>query len=440
MSKLLDMAKDAVALAHKHGASEAAAGAYRTREVELEFRDGKVEKTSEATSRGVSLSLYVDGRYSAVQSSDLRPEALDAFVMDAVAMARTLAKDPYRSLPDPKLYAGRSTADLGLFDPRYESVTPDARVRVAKEMEEAARSVKGKESIISITSGVSDALNEHARFASNGFEGESQKTMFWRWADVSVRDPDGRRPSDGWSVSSRVLAELPSAAEVGRRAAERTIASIGAKKTESAVLKLVVESRAAGRLLGGLTGALGARALQQKQSFLEAKLGTAVAAKLLTITDDPLLVRGHGSRHWDGEGIAAKRFAVIDKGVLRAYYIDDYYGRKLKMAPTTAAASNLTFALGNKDLEGLLGGIHDGILVTSFLGGNSNMTTGDFSQGIQGFRIRKGKRAEPVSEMNMAGNHKELWMKLSAVGNDPWPYGAVRVPSLLFDGVQIAGT
>lgn len=439
MTKLLDVAKDAVALALKKGAEGAVARAYRSRDVDLTWRDGRVEKTSEATTRGVSMALYVDGRYSAVSTSDLRPEGLSSFLDDTIAMARSLAKDPHRSLPDPKLYAGRSTADLQLLDPRHEAVTPDVRRRLAKDLEDAARAVKGSEAIVSVTTSTSDAHSESARFSSNGFEGQMEQTSFWISADVSVKDPDGRKPEAWWSAGARAFGDLMSPAEVGRLAGERAIERIGSKKTESVVLPLVIENRAAGRLVSALVGALSGRALQQKQSFLEGKLGAEIASKLLSITDDPLLPKGFGSRYYDSEGIAAKRMTVVENGVLRAYYIDDYYGRKLKVAPTTGSSSNLVFALGKKDLSSILADVKEGVLVTGFLGGNSNATTGDYSLGIQGHRIRGGKRAEPVSETNIAGNQKELWKKLVAVGNDPWSHSSTRTPTLVFEGVQLAG-
>jgi PmbA protein len=439
MSALLDICKDAVALAKKKGCSDAIASTHRTREVDLTWRDGRVEKTSEATTRSLSMALYVDGRYSAVSTSDLRPEAVSAFLDDAIAMARTLSPDPFRALPDPKLYAGRSTADLQLADPKYAGVGPEARLRVVKELEDAARAVKGAAEIISVTTSTGDTQAERARFSSNGFEGEIRSTSFWTSADVTVKDPDGRKPEDWWSASARHLGDLPSPGEVGRIAAERALGAIGSKKAESAVLPLVIENRAAGKLWGALIGPLSGRSLQQKQSFLEGKLGTEIGNKLVTVIDDPLIPRGLASRLWDADGIAARRMPVIEHGVLKAYFVDDYYGRKLKMAPTTASSSNLVFAPGKRDLAGLLADVKEGVLVTAFLGGNSNGTTGDYSFGIQGYRIRGGKRAEPVSETNIAGNQKELWKKLVALGSDAWPYGSVRTPSLVFEGVTIAG-
>ncbi|MEY2667951.1 MAG: hypothetical protein RJA59_589, partial [Pseudomonadota bacterium] len=154
---------------------------------------------------------------------------------------------------------------------------------------------------------------------------------------------------------------------------------------------------------------------------------------------DPLVVRGLGSRLWDGEGIAARSFPVFEGGVLRSYYVDTYYGRKLGMAPTTARVSNLAWRPGTHRREELLAAMGDGLLVTGFLGGNSNPTTGDFSLGVQGFRVAGGRLAGPVGEMNASGNLRDLWNRLTAVGDDPYPYSSMRTPSLLFEGIQIAG-
>jgi PmbA protein len=150
-------------------------------------------------------------------------------------------------------------------------------------------------------------------------------------------------------------------------------------------------------------------------------------------------VRGLGSRLYDREGIAARRLVLFEAGVLRNYYVDTYYGKKLGMSPTTRGMSNLAWKLGDRAQASLLTQVKEGILVSGFLGGNSNGTTGDFSLGAQGFRVRGGQIAEPVSEMNVSGNHLELWRRLVAVGNDPYPWSAMRTPTLVFEGVQFAG-
>jgi PmbA protein len=437
--ELLEAARAAVHLALRHGAQDAAAAASRARHVELSWRDGRVETASEATTRGLGVDLYVDGRYASVSTSDLRPEALERLVVDGVALTRALAEDPFRKLPDPALYAGRAELDLELFDPEYDRLDATARRTAAAAIEDAARSVPGRERILSVSASVGDTSAERVFVTSNGFEGARRGTDHGMSAQVSVADPDGRRPEDWDAATARFLGDLPLPADIGRGAAERALARVGSEKGESAVTPVVVDARAAGRLVGALFGALSGSSLQQKRSFLEGRLGERVGSELLDVTDDPLVVRGLGSRLWDGEGIAARSFPVLEKGLLRSYYVDTYYGRKLGMAPTTSRISNLAWRPGPDGRDGLLAGMGEGLLVTGFLGGNSNSTTGDFSLGVQGFRVRGGELAGPVGEMNVSGNHRDLWSRLAGVGNDPYRYSSMRTPSLLFTGIQIAG-
>ena len=180
--------------------------------------------------------------------------------------------------------------------------------------------------------------------------------------------------------------------------------------------------------------------MQQKRSFLEGKVGQAVGSPELTLTDDPLVAKGFGSRLFDGEGIAARPLPDLREGRAAQLLHRHLLREEAPGGPHhRAASSNLLLALGEKDQAGLVAGIKDGILVTGFLGGNSNATTGDFSLGVQGFRIRGGQLAEPVSELNISGNHLDFWKRLVAVGNDPWPYSTLRTPTLVFEGVQFAG-
>ncbi len=440
MTDLLDVTRRAAALALRKGAKEVAAGAYRARHVEVAWRDGKLEKVTEATTRGLGLDLYVDGRYASVSTSDLREGALERFVEDAVALARTLTPDPYRRLPDPELYRGRPEVDLELEDPTHGALDAAERRRLAASLEAAARGVPGAERILSVTASASDSLAESVLVQTNGFEGTKRGTDFWISAEVTVKDPDGRRPEEYAASGGRFRAALEAPEVVGRRAAERALSRIGSAKGESALVTMAVENRTSGRLLAALVGPLAAAAVQQKRSFLEGRIGEPIGSPLLDVSDDPLVPRGLGSRLYDSEGISARPFPLFEKGALRNYFVDTYYGRKLGLAPTTARSSNLAWKLGAMPREGLLARMGDGILVSGFLGGNSNGTTGDFSLGVRGFRVRGGRVAEPVGEMNVSGNHLELWRRLVAVGNDPYPYSAMRTPTLIFEGVQLAGT
>lgn len=436
---MLAIAQSCIQIAKSSGAKDASARAYRVRDVSLSYRDGKVESISESTTRGVNLQLYVDGRFSTVSTSDLRPEALKTFIGDNIAIAKAIAPDPFRALPDSGLYKGQANVDLQLEDPKYADVTADDGRKVAKAVYDAARGVKGNESILSVTSSFSSNLVENWMVTSNGFSGANRGTSFFLSANVSAKDADGRRPEEYDYAGSRFWSAVGDPSALGRRAALRTLDRLNAKKGGTAEMTVLVDNRAAGRLVGMLGAALNAGNLQQKRSFFEGKLGQQVASPLLSVTDDPLVPKGFGSRRFDNEGLAAKPRAVFENGVLKSFYVDTYYGRKLKMDPTSGGMSNLAWRTGSKSQKELFADAKDALLITSFIGGNSNSGTGDFSLGVVGFRIRNGVRAEPLSEMNLSGNHLEFWKKLVAVGNDPFPYSAMRTPTLVFENVSVAG-
>jgi PmbA protein len=202
---------------------------------------------------------------------------------------------------------------------------------------------------------------------------------------------------------------------------------------------MVLHPRAAGSIVGRLLGPLTGGSLQQGRSFWANLVDKEVVSPLLTIVDNPLLVRGLSSRPFDGEGISAKELPIIEKGVLKNYYIDTYYGKKLGLAPTTGSPSNRVLGLGEKDLDGLISDLPEGILITSWLGGNSDGATGDFSLGVRGHLIEDGQIGAPVSEMNVTGNLLTLFQALVAVGNDPWKYSPLKAPTLVFEDVNFSG-
>lgn len=436
---MLDIASRCVEIAKKKGASDASAVVGRQRQVELAWREGKADRISEATTRRVSLQLFVDGRYASVSTSDLRPDALPQFIEDSIALARALEKDPHRRLPEPELYKGQASIDLAIEDPAYEEFTPEKRRALASEMEKAAKASPGHERLLTVETSVSDTLNEFWAVTSNGFTGKRRDTVFFVSTSVSVKDDDGRRPEDFAYAGSRFHSKLPSAAGIGRDAVARALARLGSKKIESAEMPMVLDARTAGRMASYLVSALYASSLQQKRSYFDGKLGKKVASDALTIVDDPHILSAFGSRLFDNEGIAANKRVIFEKGTLRNYYIDNYYGRKLALKPNGGSVSNLDWSSSGKSQQELIAQVKNGILVTSFLGGNSNSLTGDFSLGVAGFRIVNGRQAEPVSEMNISGNHTELWKKLVEVGNDPFPYSSFRTPTLVFDAVSFAG-
>lgn len=433
---LLARAQEAVQMALGAGASGAWATASRSRSTELTLRDGKVEKLQEATSRSLSVEIYAEGRYSSHTTTDLTPDRLAAFVKDAVALTKALPTDPFREIPDPALFAGRSAADLQLVDSRMGAIAPAQREQWALAMDAEGRK-DGR--VVSVTSYVSDDHGEGAAASSNGFSGTWEGTSAWLSCDVTVRDEGDKRPEGSFWIGGRTMDALGDASAIGKKALERALVRLGAKKGPTVKTVMVVDPMAAGNLISRLLAPANASAIAQGRSFWGDKVGQKLLSDKLTVVDDPLLPRGLASRHFDGEGIAAKAMPVIEGGVLKNLYVDTYYGKKAKLAPTTGSPSNRVVALGTGSLDQLLKEAGKAVYVTSWLGGNADATTLDFSFGLRGHQVENGQPGAPVGEMNVTGNLAQLFASLKAVGNDPWMYSATRVPTLVFDGVQFSG-
>ena len=254
-----------------------------------------------------------------------------------------------------------------------------------------------------------------------------------------MKDPAGGRPSDwNWrTVTHRKdMGELQ---ELGQGAVERALAKVGQGKMASGRYAMLIENRAASRLLGSYYRAMTGQALQRKSTFLDGMLGEKVGSKHFNWIDDPFIEGSSGSRLFDGEGMATKKRVMIDEGVLKEYFIDNYHANKLGVEPTTGGTTNMIITPGTRSLDDMRADMEQGILVTGFIGGNSNSTTGDYSFGIMGAYVEDGKIVRPVNEMNISGNLKELFHKLVETGNDPYVYSSWRRPSLRFDEIEFSG-
>lgn len=436
LDELKALAEQAVSMAKEAGASDAWSNVSRSRSVDLSYRDGKLEKTQEATSRGLELRVYADGRYSTHSTSDLRPDRLKSFVADAVGLTRALQPDPFRFIPDPALFAGRSAANLETVDSSLAALTAEDRLAICRDLDESTRA---SDRVISATSWVSDGQAASASASSNGFSGTQEQTWLWYGSDVSVRDEGDKRPEEGHYVGAHHRAGLPSAAEVGKISLERALSRLGSAKGPTLRGAMVVDARASARLISSALGPATARSIQQGRSFWRDQLGKQLFGAALTVTDEPLLPKGMASRAYDDEGIALKTMPLIEAGVAKNLYIDTYYGKKAGLTPTTGTATNRVVKPGAESLDALLARAGSGVYVTSWLGGNADSTTGDFSFGLRGFRIQGGKIGAPVGEMNVTGNLSTILKQLVALGNDPFPYSSTLCPSLLFDGVQFSG-
>ncbi|HEY8429890.1 MAG TPA: TldD/PmbA family protein [Sandaracinaceae bacterium] len=436
LAELVERASRALELARRAGASDAWASAARSRSVDVQVRDGQVEKLEESTSRSLSLRLYVDGRYGTFDTSDLREEQLAAFVREAVRMTRALEPDPYRVIPDPALFANRPTDDLDLVDRRVLALDPETRIAWCMEMYERACR---HERLVSATVSASDSHSLVATVSTNGFSGSHERTWIARSGEVTLRDEGDARPAGSHYTGARHLADLPEPRAVGDEALAQAVRRLGAVQGPTRRGIVVVEPRAAGRLVGALVGPANARAFSQERSFWRGRVGERLLSERLRITDDPLVPRGPGSRYYDGEGISARRHPIVADGALRTLYVDTYYGRKIGLPPTTGSSSNLVVEPGARPLAAIVADVREGVLVTGWIGGNSDATTGDFSLGLRGHLIEGGRVGAPVQEMNLTGNLLTLFANLAEVGNDPWIWSSTRAPTLVFEDAQLSG-
>ncbi len=434
--ELFDRAAAAIDMAVAAGATGARASASRSRSIETQFRDGAIEKAQESISRSIALRVWIGHRSSAHSTNDLRDAELRAFVAEAVAITKALEEDPFQDLPDPTLYAGRSELDLELTDATAMLLTSDDRESWSRTAWEAARA---DDRVISATTFVTQGEDRGVLVASNGLAGRWEGTGVWGGAEVTVRDDSDARPEASFAGGGSHRIVLPDPSFAGSEALRKAKERLGAKKGPSTRTTMVVDARVAAQIVRRLLGPANAAAISQNRSVFADKVGIKLFSEVLTLTDDPWVKRGDGSRSFDGEGLASKPMTVVQRGVLKNLYVDTYYGKKTGLAPTSGGSSNLVAELGTRDRDALVAAAGQGILVTGWLGGNANATTGDFSLGVRGNLIENGALGAPVGEMNCTGNLIDLFAHLVELGNDPWRYGSARMPTLVFEDVQFSG-
>lgn len=430
-----DLADLVIEHALKSGAQQVSVNIYENRSNEIEIRDQKIDSLKESNRAGLSISLYVDKKFSAHSTNRMKTEELFRFVDEAVISTRFLAEDEYRMLPDPELYYKGGGTDLNVFDPKLDAVDAKTKINLASQALDEA--YKKDDRIISVSSYYSDSITNSIMVSSNGFRGDSGNTRVSLTVTVSLKSLTGR-PNDYWNENALFLDKLKTT-EIGKKALERTVNKIDPRKIVSGKYAVVVDNRVAGNLIYPVYGALQGSSLYQKQSFLIGKQNKPIASELLTAYDDPLLQSGFGSRLFDDEGLAAVKRPVIENGILKNYYIDNYYGRKLGMELTTGSTSNVIFNTGARTMDEIIRSMKKGVLITGFIGGNCNGTTGDFSYGIEGYFIQDGTIVHPVNEMNITGNMNQFWFSLAEVSKDINENSSLKIPSLMFENIDLSG-
>ncbi len=435
---------DVVAAALRAGADAAEAVGAQRKSLSISVRVGALEEVEREESRDLGLRVFVGQRQATVSGSDISPEARAKLVERAVAMARLAPEDPYAGLADPDRLAGDARPDLDLYDPTEPTAeTLEDRARAA---EAAARAQPG----VTNSDGASGSWSssQWTMVTSGGFVGVHRASGFSIGASAIAGDADGMETGyDG--RSTRWEADLPSPESLGATAGQRAAARLGARKVASTTAAVIFENRLAGSLMSPLIGAISGPSIARGTSFLKDKLGQQIFARGITIRDDPHKPRGLGSSPFDDEGVANQARDLIDDGVLTTWLLNTASARQLGLATTGHASrglagppgvstSNLTFQPGTRDQAGLMADAGRGLLVTSMFGPSLNGNTGDWSVGCSGFWFEDGAPAYPVNEITVAGNLLEIFARV-VPGSDLEFRGASNAPSLLVDGLAIAG-
>lgn len=437
------MVGTALQCALDHGAAKARATLNKSSENLVATLDGGIDKVTRCEDRSLSLALFVDGRYGSFSTNKLDREALEAFITKAVGIVRMLAPDPCRDLPDPARCCKEATTglEMDIYDPDFGSITAEDRCKAALEASVWGRQDGKGWKLISEEGEYSDS--EYSMYVADtqGLSCLHTETSFDYGVEVTIEDEQGDKYSGWWWHAAPMAADLK-AAGCGTVALERAAAQIGAEPAPSGKYNLVVDSDVASKMVSPMLGALNAYSIQQNNSFLVGSLGKQVLPEGLTILDLPHLKGQTGSKLFDSEGVATSEAPIVEKGVVRRYFINTYMSGKLQMEPTLEEAIRPKVCgwpregLTQQDILAMCG---SGILVTEFNGGNSNSATGDFSYGVSGFVFEDGRPVRPVSGMLVTGNYLTLWQNLIAAGSDARACMSKLIPTLAFSNVDFSG-
>ena len=439
-AKLADQVAALVEAARKAGADAADAVAVRARARGVSVRLGKVEGTEASESDDVSLRVFVGKRVASVSATATSDPKMLA--ERAVAMAKVSPEDPFQGLADAALLAAEPS-DLDLFD---AAEIPTERLKDdALAMEEAALAVKGVTN--SSGAGASAGLGGLVLATSAGFLGQYAATRFSRSASVVAGE--GTAMERDYDFSSRLhFADLDAPVDIGRRAGERAVRRLGSRKAKTGPVTVIYDPRVARGIAGHLAGAINGASVARKTSFLKDRMGQQVAAAGITATDHPLKRRGPGSRPFDGEGVAGEALIMVEDGILGHWFLSTSAARELGLVTngrgsrsgTSVSPSSTNFAIepGSRSPEDLIASVKSGFYVTEVFGQGVDMLTGEYSRGASGFWIENGELSYPVSEVTIASNLKEMFMRM-VPANDIDRNFATAAPTLLIEGMTLAG-
>jgi PmbA protein len=445
---LHQLATDIVAQATRAGATDAEVVIREGDEFSTLVRLGQVDTLKESGSRGIGLRVFLGQRAASTSSSDFSAEGLRHLVDGAVALARVTSEDPFAGLPEAGAY-GQLSGDLDLYYEDVYSLPGDQRIDYARRAEAAAMAADTR--IQNSDGGSFDAATGRKILAnSRGFVGEYRRSYASISAVPIAHSQDGQMQRDYWYSAARTLTKLETPESIGAEAARRTLRRLDARRVPTQRVPIVFSPELARGLIGSIFEAANGDAIYRHASFFADQLGKQVAAANITVIDDGTIVGGFGTAPFDGEGLPTRRKAIVENGILTNYLLNTYTARKLNMQSTGNAsrglAGNPGIGGGNVYLEKgelspaeILGDIQSGFYVTELMGHGVNMVTGDYSRGASGLWIENGELTYAVQEITIAGNLKEMFHNIVAIGNDLEFRSSIAAPTLRLEGMTIAG-
>lgn len=434
---LKELVSDALAYARTRGASAADAEVSEGFGQTVTVRQGEVETIEYNRDKGIGVTVYIGQQRGHASSSDLSPQALRDTVDAALAIARYTASDDCAGLADPERLA-REFPDLDLSHPWDMPV--ERAIELAQACEAAGFAVDKR---ISNSEGatVSTQQSHFIYGNTNGFLAGYPSSRHSIWCALIAGKGDGMQRDD-WVETARDPADLPPPALIGRKAGERAIARLKSRKVPTAQVPVLFESGIASSLMGHFVSAVSGGSLYRKSSFLLDSLGKPVFSPIVQMSDLPLIPKGLASGAFDEEGVATQTRDVVKDGVVQGYFLASYSARKLGMQSTGNAGGNHNLILRDtgEDFAALLKKMGRGLLVTELMGQGVNGVTGDYSRGAAGFWIEDGAIAFPVEEITIAGNLKDIFRNIVAIGSDVSRRSSRQCGSILVEGMTLAGT
>lgn len=439
-----DLLGAVLAGATRAGADAADAVLYHAVSHGVSWRMGALEDVERSEGLDLGVRLMFGRRQASVSTTDVSAASLGALIERCAAMAKAAPEDPYVGLAPADRLAKPPFPDLDLGD--YAEPGTEALKDRARRCEEAALAVKG----VVNSSGAGANYSEGRKWfaTSHGFFGESGGSHHSVSVSVIAEDDNGMETDYDYDSKTHA-ADMREPEAIGARAGRRTVERLSPRRVKSQTAPVIFDNRLSNSLIGHLAGAVNGSAIARGVSFLKAKLGERIFPAGMVVVDDPFIRRGHGSRPFDGEGVAAAAFNLIDDGVLTQWLLNAAQARQLKLETNGRAtrgasggpgsgSTNLYLNAGVKTPAELIADAGNGLLVTDMFGPQVNSNTGDYSVGCSGFWIEGGARAFPVSEITIAGNLLEMYRSLVAA-DDLEFRGSTNAPSLLVGAMTIAG-